>query len=209
MPPLLLACLPGFVSAAPDVRVLGLFNDRAVVLVEGRQHVLRTGQEGPAGIRLLAADSESALLEIEGRTVRAGLDGRVTASKALAEVQEFQIWRNTAGMYTTVGSINGMPVSFLVDTGASKVTLNAGEARRLGIDFRVVGAPVTVSTASGVARGWTVSLDSVKTGGLELRNVEAVVLEGATPQVALLGMSYLARLEIANDGRQMILRKRY
>jgi len=112
-------------------------------------------------------------------------------------------------MYTTVGSINGLTVTFLVDTGASQVALNANEARRLGIDFRVSGTPTAVDTASGVARAWAVTLDSVKVGSLEMRNVGAVVLEGSTPQHALLGMTYLGQLEIDNDGRLMTLRKKY
>jgi aspartyl protease family protein len=195
--------------ASPDVRVVGLFNDRAVVLIDGRQHILRVGHGSTEGVRLLAADSESALLEIDGREIEARLDGRVTARKRTAEVQEVQVWRNSAGMYTTVGSINGLTVTFLVDTGASQVALNANEARRLGIDFRVSGTPAAVNTASGVARAWAVTLDSVKVGSLEIRNVGAVVLEGGTPQHTLLGMTYLGRLEIDNDGRLMTLRKRY
>ena len=189
--------------------MVGLFSDRAVLLIDGRQHVLRAGQSSPGGVRLLAADSESALLEIDGREVEARLDGRISARKRTAEVQEVQVWQNNAGMYTTVGSINGLPVSFLVDTGASQVALNADEARRLGIDFRVSGTPAAVGTASGVVRAWAITLDTVKVGSLELRNVGAVVLEGNTPQHALLGMTYLGRLEINNDGRLMTLRKKY
>jgi aspartyl protease family protein len=206
---LFVAGVMNFAQAAPDVRVVGLFSDRAVVLIDGRQHVLTAGKSGQGGVRLLAADSESALLEIDGRKVEARLDGRVSARKRTAEVQEVQVWRNTAGMYTTVGSINGLTVSFLVDTGATQVALNADEARRLGIDFRVSGTPTTVGTASGVARAWAVMLDSVKVGSLELRNVGAVVLEGNNPQQTLLGMTYLGRLEINNDGRLMTLRKKY
>jgi len=209
LPVLLLAGLLNNAQAAPDVRVVGLFSGRAVVLIDGRQQVLKVGQSGPGGVKLLAADSESALLEIEGRKVQAHLDGRVTARKRTAEVQEVQVWRNNDGMYTTVGSINGLTVSFLVDTGASKVALNADEARRLGIDFRVSGTPTAVGTASGVARAWAVTLDTVKVGSLEVRNVGAVVLEGNNPRHALLGMTYLGRLEIDNDGRLMTLRKKY
>ena len=204
-----LLCLAAAVHAAPDVRVVGLFSDRAVVVIDGRQHVLRTGQTSPEGVKLIAADSESAVLQIEDKRVEARLDGRVSARKRSAAVQEFQVWRNSAGMYTTVGSINGLPVPFLVDTGATQVSMNAGEARRLGIDFRVTGTPSSVTTASGVERAWAVMLDKVSVGGLELRNVGAVVLEGSLPQQTLLGMSFLSRLEISNDGRLMTLRKRY
>ena len=197
------------VIAGMDVRVVGLFADRAVLLVEGKQHLLKTGQTSPEGVKLVSASSDSAILLIDGRQVTARLDGRVSASKRPAAAEEVQVWRNTTGMYTTVGSINGLPVSFLVDTGATQVAMNAGQARRLGIDYHVTGRPAEVTTASGVERAWLVMLDSVKVGELEVRNVAAVVLEGAQPAVTLLGMSYLGRMEISNDGRLMTLKKKY
>lgn len=209
LPVFCLLCVSSAGHAAPDVRVVGLFSDRAVVVIDGKQHILRTGQTSPEGVKLLAADSESAVLQIEGQQVEARLDGRVSARKRSAAVKEFQVWRNSAGMYTTVGSINGLPVPFLVDTGATQVAMNAGEARRLGIDYRVTGMPASVTTASGVERAWAVTLDSVTVGGLELHNVGAVVLEGSLPQQTLLGMTFLSRLEISNDGRLMTLRKKY
>jgi aspartyl protease family protein len=208
--PVLCFLLPVFtVQAGADVRVVGLFSGRAVVQVDGRQHVLKAGQISPEGVKLVAADSESAVLEIDGREIEARLDGRVTARRRTATVKEVQVWRNTQGMYTTVGSINGLPVSFLVDTGATRVAMNADQARRLGIDYRVSGTPAQVTTASGVERAWGVMLDTVKVGDLELRNVGAVVLEGPQPQQTLLGMSYLGRLEMTNAGRLMTLRKKY
>ena len=197
------------VPAAPDVRVVGLFNDQAVLQINGRQHVLKAGQTSPEGVKLLEADSESAVLQIEGERIEARLDGRVSARKQGSTAREVQVWRNTSGMYTTVGSINGLPVSFLVDTGATQVAMNAAQARRLGIDYRVTGSPAEVTTASGVERAWMVSLDSVKVGELEVRNVQAVVLEGTQPQTTLLGMSYLGRMKIINDGQLMTLQKKY
>ncbi len=137
------------------------------------------------------------------------MDSRVAARKRSPDVNEVQVWRDGTGMYTTVGSVNGLPVSFLVDTGATAVAMNAQQARRLGIDFRVVGQSSGVTTASGVVNAWAVMLDMVKVGDLLLRNVQAVVLEGEYPETALLGMSYLGRLEIDNDGRLMTLRKKY
>jgi aspartyl protease family protein len=192
-----------------DLRVVGLFTDRAVLLVEGQQRLLKVGQTSPEGIRLVSASSDSAILLIEGEEVTARLDGRVSASKNAIADEEVQVWRNSTGMYTTVGSINGLPVSFLVDTGATQVAMNASQARRLGIDFHVTGTPSAVTTASGVERAWLVMLDSVKVGELEVRNVPAVVLEGAQPALTLLGMSYLGRMKITNDGHLMTLRKKY
>ena len=194
---------------APGVRVVGLFKDRAVVVVDGKQRTLRVGQTSPEGVKLVAADSESALLEYDGEQFRGLLDGRVSTRTRTPPAEEVQIWRNTQGMYATTGSINGLPVSLLVDTGATQVAMNAAQARRLGIDYRVVGAPAAITTASRQEPAWVVMLDSVKVGAIELRNVEGVVLEGAQPETVLLGMSYLGRLEIRNDGRLLTLHRKY
>lgn len=212
LPVLLVLCLSStatFVQAADDVRVVGLFSDRVVLLVDGQQRLLKVGQTSPEGVKLISATSEKAGLLVNGKEIVMRMDGRVTARKRAPEVDEVQVWRNPAGMYTTVGSINGLLVTFLVDTGASAVAMNAREARRLGIDYRVVGRESGVTTASGAERGWAVTLDTVKVGDLELRNVAAMVLEGGYPMTTLLGMSYLGQLEINNDGRLMTLRKKY
>ena len=209
IPVLLALCLVMTASLAADVRVAGLFGGKAVLIIDGTQRLLQPGQTSPEGVKLVSANSEEAVLLIDGQQIAARMDSRVSARKRSPEVNEVQVWRNNSGMYTTVGSINGLPVSFLVDTGATVVAMNAQQARRLGIDFRVVGMPSGVTTAAGVVNAWAVMLDSVKVGELLLRNVAAVVLEGAHPETALLGMSYLGRLEINNDGRLMTLRKKY
>jgi aspartyl protease family protein len=191
------------------MRVVGLFKNRAVVIIEGKQRVLRVGQTSPEGLKLVAADSESALLEYQGEEFKGMLDGRVSTRSKPPATEEVQIWRNSQGMYATTGSINGLPVSLLVDTGATQVAMNAAQARRLGIDYRVIGRPAAITTASRLEPAWAVTLDSVKVGDIELSNVEGVVLEGAQPQAVLLGMSYLGRLEIRNDGRLMTLQRKY
>lgn len=197
------------VAAGPDVRVVGLFKQRAVVVINGRQHILAVGETSPEGVKLLAADSDSATLIVDGKEIRGTLDGRVSASKKPPAAQEVQIRRNSMSMYSTVGSINGLPVSFLVDTGATQIAMNDAQARRLGIDYRVVGEPTAITTASRVERAWAVMLDSVKVGDITLPNVSAIVLEGPQPDQVLLGMSFLGRLEIRNDGQLMTLRRKY
>lgn len=197
------------VTAGPDVRVVGLFKQRAVVLIDGRQRVLSVGQTSPEGVKLLSADSESATLVVDGVEVRGTLDGRVSARKKPPAAQEVQIRRNNMSMYSTVGSINGLPVSFLVDTGATQIAMNDAQARRLGIDYRVDGEPTAITTASRVERAWAIMLDAVKVGDIELRNVSAIVLEGPQPEEVLLGMSFLGRLEIRNEGQLMTLRRKY
>jgi aspartyl protease family protein len=96
-----------------------------------------------------------------------------------------------------------------VDTGATTVVLNAGEARRLGIDYRMNSKIVSVTTASRQERGYLVELRSVKMGSIEVRNVAATVIDGAFPPQALLGMSFLGRLESERTPTMLLLRKPY
>jgi aspartyl protease family protein len=100
-------------------------------------------------------------------------------------------------------------VDFLVDTGASAIAMNAAQARRLGIDYLVEGNSTFVTTASDVIRAYKVSLEVVRVGAIERRNVEALVMEGAQPDEVLLGMSFMGQLEISNQGNRLILRRRY
>jgi len=209
LPVLVLAILASVPGSAADVRVVGLFNDRAVVLVDGKQYLLSPGEASPEGVTLVSASSDSAVLEADGRRFTAVLDGRVSARKRSTTSRVVRIRRNSMGMYSTVGSINGLPVSFLVDTGATQIAMNSAQARRLGIDYRVIGDPAAVTTASGQERAWLVMLDTVKVGELTLRNVSGVVIEGSQPVETLLGMSFLGRLEITNDGQLMTLRQKY
>ena len=108
-------------------------------------------------------------------------------------------------MYRVVGSINGFPVRFLVDTGASSIAMNSAQARRLGIDYRVEGKPGMASTASGVVRSYGVVLDRVKVGDIELRNVRAEIIDGSHPQQVLLGMTFLSRVDMAREGQMLEL----
>ena len=104
--------------------------------------------------------------------------------------------------------INGVSVRFLVDTGATTVAMNSRDAARIGIDYRNAQRLV-VSTANGVVEVRGVKLDRVQLGGITLTNVEAVVHNGDSPAIVLIGMSVLNRLEMKRDGGLMTLVQRY
>ena len=111
------------------------------------------------------------------------------------------------GHFFAEGAVNGVPVRFLVDTGASMVVLSAADAKRLGIDYR--HAPKTaVQTAAGGIVAYLVTLDRVKVGAIELVSIDGLVTEqgGAPP---LLGMSFLNRVEMRRNGDSMTLIRRY
>lgn len=111
--------------------------------------------------------------------------------------------RNRAGHYVAGGRINGEPVTFLVDTGATDVALPLGIARRLDL---TLGAERLGKTANGTVRMWSARLDSVELGGLTARRVRASVLPNMQGEEVLLGMSYLKRFELIQRGNTLTLR---
>ncbi|SHJ21463.1 retropepsin-like aspartic protease family protein [Wenxinia saemankumensis] len=111
------------------------------------------------------------------------------------------------GHYHLTAEVNGTPVKFIVDTGASDIVLSAADAERAGVDLAGLTYWGQAQTANGVVRTAPVQLDSVRLGPVSDTGVRAVVNEGAF-DYSLLGMSYLARfarIEIA-DNRLVLTR---
>ena len=105
------------------------------------------------------------------------------------------------GHYEAEGQINGRPVTFLVDTGATDVALPESTARALGLDF---GPRVKVMTAAGPANAWVTRLNEVTVGGLRRDNVRASITDGEFNGI-LLGMSFLKHYNLQQkDGRLII-----
>ncbi len=193
---------------ATDIIVLGLFKDKAIVKIDGKQRTLKKGLKSPEGVKLISADSDIAILEVDGKEQEFKLGRHVSASfkkKTLAEAKIMPV----NGMYSTVGFINGQQVNFLVDTGATWIAMNVHQARSLGINFRYIGKRGSVSTANGIVPFYQVLLDKVRVGEIELLNVAAGVLEGSSPPQVLLGNSFLNRVEMQRHGQVMLLKKKY
>lgn len=179
---------------ASQVQVVGLFPGAAVINVDGQRKLVREGQSGPGDVVVVRVDKQGAVLRVDGVERLYPLSREYSAGFVEPVKKRLSIAKGQGGHYWITGAVNGHSVPFLVDTGATSVALNEGQARRLGIDFRVEGQPLTVNTANGTARGWRVKLDRVKVGEIEVLGVEAVVLEGSAPTEALLGMSFLGRV---------------
>ena len=113
------------------------------------------------------------------------------------------------GMFAVSVKINGAALPFLVDTGATSVSMDAAQAQGIGLDYRK-GTPAWSSTAGGPVRTWIVKLDSVSVGPITLYGIEGAVREGpGTGGVGLLGMSFLNRVEMRREGESLTLIKRF
>lgn len=205
---LLLLSFVSQIAVATDIMVLGLFKNKAIVNIDGKQRTLKVGKKSPEGVVLIWADSDSAILEVEGKEQNFKLGRHVSSSfkqKKMAEAKIIPV----NGMYSTVGFINGHQVDFLVDTGATWIAMNANQARILGINFRYTGKRGRVSTANGIVPVFRVTLDKVRVGEIELTNVAAGVLEGNSPREVLLGNSFLNRVEMQRQGQVMLLKQKF
>ncbi|HDZ57933.1 MAG TPA: TIGR02281 family clan AA aspartic protease [Pseudomonas xinjiangensis] len=197
------------VVADPAVRVVGLFTDAALVTIDGQRHMLKVGLPGRDGVELLSSDSRGATLRVNGEIRDFGLQPDYSVDNAEPTRQRVVIPKGAGGHYRISGSINGQGVPFMLDTGATSVAMNSNQARRLGIDYKVVGTRVSATTASGQVSAYKVRLDRVKVGDIELTNIEGLVLDGGFPTEVLLGMSYLSRVRMDDQRTSLILERRF
>ena len=198
-------------AAATAVRITAraLFDGKAMLEIDGRQRLLNAGQRSPEGVLLLAATPDHAQIEVAGTQHRIGLDRSIGASFSPAAAPRSLLLAPAGdGHYYVDGAINGTGIRFVIDTGASTIAINRQDARRIGLLYRVDGQPMLVETASGQARAYRVRLKSVKARTIEQKDIEGIVIDGDYPSTALLGQSFLNRLDMTREGVMMELRER-
>ena len=190
-------------SLATDVVLTGLFPNRALVQINGgAPRMLSIGQPPVDGVSLVSVGKSGAVLQIDGqrRELAMGMGNTGTGGDSRASVT---LSADGRGHFITEGLINGAPVRFVVDTGATLVSLSQSEARRLGIDASG-GQQINLATANGSVSARRLTLQSVRVGSINVSNVEAVVVDNLN-MPALLGMSFLNRMDMRREGQIMTL----
>jgi aspartyl protease family protein len=194
--------------ADTQVNIVGLFSNKAVMVINGgKPTILNVGQT-KNGVKLLSADSSAATFEVEGKTKTLGMGQAATVGGTGNAVSSVILYANQDGHFISDCQINGASLKFLLDTGATTVALNSGDAKFANIDYKR-GVPVQVSTANGVVTAYRVSIATLKIGSVTLSQVEASVLEGGSPSIVLLGMSALNRLDMKRQDIALTLTKKY
>lgn len=118
--------------------------------------------------------------------------------------KEVTLQRNRYGHYVTEGQINGQVLTFLLDTGASDISIPDKIAKKLRLKY---GQERQYQTANGVITGYLTMLDTVKIGDIELNNVRASINPKMSNDEILLGMSFLKHIEFTQRGDTLILRQ--
>ena len=195
--------------ADTQVNIVGLFSNKAVLIINGgKPKTLSVGQASD-GVKLIAADSQTATLQIEGNTKRLGMGQAASvAGKSSSGSASAVLYANSQGHFVSDCQINGASLKFILDTGATSVALNSGDAKFANIDYKR-GEPMQVSTANGVVTAYRVTIATLKIGSITLNQVEASVLEGGSPPLVLLGMSALNRLDMKREDIALTLTKKY
>ncbi len=198
-------------AAAADIHVVALTAGKAVVRInDGKTQTLSVGQATPEGVKLIGATSELATFEVGGKrqTLAVGQGAAVATTAAPARGNSTTLIADSSGHFITTGLVNGMSLRFIVDTGATSVVLSSSDARRAGVNYLAGGRAMT-QTANGVIPVYTVKLGTLQVGDIAINNVDAIVIEGDRLPIALLGMSFLNRMEMKRDGQTMTLIRRY
>jgi aspartyl protease family protein len=173
-------------AQAQGVALAGRMGDRALLVIDGQPYTLGVGQSA-AGVRLLRWLDESAEVEQAGarRLLRVGgTPAQLGKVPPRVGAREVVISVGPGGHFSAAGSINGKPVTFMVDTGATLVALGRDDADRMGLDLAAARDAIT-QTANGPVTVKLVTLSSVRVGELELVNVGAAVMPMPMPVVLL------------------------
>lgn len=208
----LILAAAGAAAQQPSRRVAlsGSMGSRALLVIDGDAPRAVAVGSTVQGVKLLSVNEAQAVVEIDGRrqTLRIGeaavnLGGAASAGSGT----QITLSSDANGHFQAQGQINGRGVLFLVDTGATMVSMGQDEAERLGLPYKN-GERIGLRTANGNTVGYRISLNTVRVGDVEVHNVAAVVQPQPMPFI-LLGNSFLTRFQMKRENDTLLLQRRY
>jgi aspartyl protease family protein len=198
------------IACAQSVALQGMLGNKALLIVDGSAPKTLAPGESYKGVKVLSTLGDQATVEINGQrhTLRIGdAPASVGGGAAPARGNKIVLTAGSGGHFLTSGAINGRAVQFMVDTGATSVSMGVAEAERLGVDYKQ-GQLVRGNTANGVVNAYLVKLAAVRVGEVEVYDVDAAVVPVGAGAI-LLGNSFLSRFQMTRLNDQLVLERRY
>jgi len=193
---------------AQSVSFSGMLGDKALLIIDGQARGVAVGT-AVQGVRLVRLDGPLAQVDVGGKPLSLRLGGAAVVAGDTggnAGGSRIVLPVGSGGHYTGLGAINGHPIQFVVDTGATTVAMGADVATQLGLDPKD-SVLAQASTANGVVVVRRITLNKVTVGDVTIYNVEAMVSPGAMPMV-LLGNSFLSHFQMHSDSNSLVLDKK-
>lgn len=200
-------CLLPCCALAQDVGLAGVMGSKALLMINGGEPQSVAVGQSLDGVKLLSIRGDQVVVEIGGKSRPLRVGQHAIGAGGGDGGGKVVLTADGQGHFFTTGAVNGTFVRFLVDTGATMVSLGATDARRIGLD-PARGVKGLTNTANGQAVVTKLQLDTVRVGDVTLHNVDALIHQTDMP-VALLGMSFLNRMEMQRDGATMTLKRRF
>jgi aspartyl protease family protein len=202
-----LLCALAAAAQAQSVAFSGMLGDKALLVIDGQARGVAVGST-VQGVKLVKIDGAQAQIEASGKVSMLRLGGAavVAGDTGGGGGQRIVLPAGSGGHYTGLGAINGHPMRFVVDTGATSVAMGADLALQLGLDYSSSTAANTM-TANGAVAARRLTLNRITVGDVTVYNVEAIVVRQSMPMV-LLGNSFLSHFQMHNDSSSLILEKK-
>jgi len=195
-------------AQAQSVAFSGMLGDKALLIIDGQARAVPVGAT-VQGVKLVKLDGGQAQIEANGKVQILRLGGTAVVAgdpggggggaRIILPV-------GSGGHYGGLASINGHPIPFMVDTGATLVAMSVDTAAQLGLDFSSSTATHAIS-ANGTVSARRLTLSRVTVGDVTIYNVDAMVLPQSMP-IVLLGNSFLSHFQMHSDSNSLVLDKK-
>jgi aspartyl protease family protein len=203
-----LLALVGAAASAQSVTLSGSMGDKALLIINGAPRTVAVGSTFQ-NVKLVSVTPHDAVVELDGKRVSLPLGGapvNLGGASSEATGSLIVLSAGSGGHFVTDGSINGKSVRFVVDTGATMVSMGVADAERIGLNYKT-GQRGIASTANGQVMVYKTSLNVVRVGDVQVYNVDAIVMP-AQMDTILLGNSFLSHFSMRRESDRMTLERR-
>ena len=194
-------------AQAESVALAGMLGSKALLVVNGSSPKTVAAGETHQGVKVISTLGDQAVVEQAGQRQTLRVGESPVSLGASGGGSRIVLTESGGGHFMATGQINGRAVQFMVDTGATFVSMSIADAERMGINYKS-GQSVRMSTANGDSTGYHIKLSSVRIGDVAVYEVDAIVTPQAMPFL-LLGNSFLSRFQMKRENSVMTLDKRY